>query len=316
MLLSIIIPCYNSDKTIRRLLNSLTYQKFKDFEVIIIDDCSTDNSKEVIASYKENSNLDIILLSTGVNSGPAIARNIGINNAKGDYICFIDSDDYISEDYTYELRRLIKRDCSDLIYFGCTQIIGNKTIIGQPRNFDDKKDFVALSSGSLCMFTFKKELLQKFPSPHINNAEDIAIIPLLISSANKISFSDKNLYYYVHSNNSLSSSHSPNVTYNFIKSFEYTLSYLKPPYNKGIEFHGIKTLLYGAILNGIKAKMTHKELRDIIDSFERNFPDWKDNEYISSYPFRKRLFLKLVSKRNFLLMNFYTYIHSLLLRYL
>lgn len=316
MLLSIIIPCYNSEKTIRRLLDSLTHQKFRDYEIIIIDDCSTDNSKEVIASYIKKSNIDINLLSTGVNSGPAIARNTGIRRANGGYICFIDSDDYVSEDYTLELCRLIERDGADLIYFGCNQIIGNKNIIGKQRNFADKEEFIALSSGSLCMFAFKRDLLLKFPAPHINNAEDIAIIPLIISSANKISFSSKNLYYYIHNNKSLSSTYSPNVTYNFVKSFDYTLSYLNPPYNKGIEFHGIKTLLYGAILNGVKAKMAHNELREIIDSFEKDFPNWKDNKYISSYSFRKRLFLKLVSRRNFFLIKLYTNIHSLLLKYL
>lgn len=316
MKISFVIPAYNCSATIQKVFDSIERQSDKDIEVLVIDDCSTDDSKEVIASYIKKSNIDIKLLSTGVNSGPAVARNIGISKASGDYICFIDSDDCISEEYTNELHRLIIRDHSDLIYFGCTQIIGKKNIIGKQRKFANKEEFIALSSGSLCMFAFKRDLLLKFPAPHINNAEDIAIIPLIILAANKISFSDKNLYYYVHNFKSLSSIHSPNVTYNFVKSFDYTLSFLKPPYNKGIEFHGIKTMLYGAILNGVKAKMTHKDLQEIIDYFERDFPNWKDNKYISSYPFRKRLFLKLIRRRNFFLMKLYTDIHSLLLRYL
>lgn len=316
MKISFVIPAYNCAATIQRVFDSIERQSDKDIEVLVIDDCSTDDSKEVIASYIKKSNIDIKLLSTGVNSGPAVARNIGISKASGDYICFIDSDDYISEEYTNELHRLIIRDLSDLIYFGCNQIIGKKNIIGKQRKFANKEEFIALSSGSLCMFAFKRDLLLKFPAPHINNAEDIAIIPLIISYANKISFSSKNLYYYIHNNKSLSCTHSPKVTYNFVKSFDYTLSSLNPPYNKGIEFHGIKTLLYGAILNGVKAKMAHNELREIIDSFEKDFPNWKDNKYISSYSFRKRLFLKLVSRRNFFLIKLYTNIHSLLLKYL
>ena len=299
-----------------RVLESLECQSMCDFEVLIIDDCSTDNSLDVINNYKKESKLQIRVLSTSTNSGPGVARGIGIDYAQGQYICFIDSDDYIAENYTSILESRINRSNPDLVYFGCCQIVGNKKRELTLKSFNRKDDLIALSTGSLCRFTFKRDLLRRFPLPSINNAEDIAIIPLIINAAERIVFCDKVLYYYVHRSNSLSSNYSPKVTTNFIKSFDYTLSFLSMPYTIGIEFHGIKTVLYGAILNGLKAKIPINELEPIIDDFERKFPFWINNRYINLYSYRKRVFLRLVYKRNFRMLKFYIRIHNLLLKYL
>lgn len=313
---SFIIPAYNCSETIIKVFESLERQSQKDFEVLVVDDCSIDNSVEVINSYKSNSKLKIKLFSTGVNSGPGVARGIGIKHALGQYICFIDSDDYIDDAYTSELTDRLEQSNPDIIYFGCCQIVGNKNIVSKHKSFNNKEELIALSSGSLCRFAFKKELLRLFPLPAINNAEDIAIIPLTINAASKVEYCDKVLYYYVHNSNSLSSNYSPRVTVNFVKSFDYTLSFLDKPYNEGFEFHGIKTILYGAILNGVKAKMSTDELRTIIDDFEAKFPTWNKNKYINSYSLRKRIFLNLIRNRQFGLMKIYVNIHNLLLKYL
>lgn len=91
---SIVIPCFNASKTIRRAVQSCIGQSFTQFEIIIIDDASSDDTLEVVASLiKENPNFQIKIIQLEKNSGPAKCRNIGLLEAKGDFIAFLDSDD-------------------------------------------------------------------------------------------------------------------------------------------------------------------------------------------------------------------------------
>lgn len=89
-LVSIIIPCYNTEAFIEDAIKSAINQTYKNIEIIIVDDASTDKSLEIISSIKD-SRIRFIHLDT--NKGIANARNVGLDNAKGDYICWLDSDD-------------------------------------------------------------------------------------------------------------------------------------------------------------------------------------------------------------------------------
>ncbi len=91
-LVSIITPLYNSEKYIPQTIESVLSQTYQNWEMIIIDDCSNDNSVDIIEEYCKKDNR-IKLLRSKKNNGPAIARNIGIEQAKGIYIAFLDSDD-------------------------------------------------------------------------------------------------------------------------------------------------------------------------------------------------------------------------------
>lgn len=92
---SIIIPVYNTEKHLRECLNSVVNQTLKDIEIIIINDCSTDNSKSIINEYLNNYFSMIKYIESGVHIGQGNARNIGISKATGDYIGFVDSDDFV-----------------------------------------------------------------------------------------------------------------------------------------------------------------------------------------------------------------------------
>lgn len=97
-LISIIIPVYNTEKYIEECINSLLNQSLKEIEIICINDGSTDNSLNLLKDF-EQKDPRIIVISKE-NSGPANARNIGLNSASADYIYFMDSDDYISNKIT------------------------------------------------------------------------------------------------------------------------------------------------------------------------------------------------------------------------
>ena len=99
-LISIIIPVYNVEGYIGKCLESLSNQTFTDIEVLFIDDCSTDNSRELITSYINDYKGDILfrLICQPHNQGQSVARNRGIKEAQGEYVYMLDSDDYITDD--------------------------------------------------------------------------------------------------------------------------------------------------------------------------------------------------------------------------
>ena len=97
--LSVIVPTYNSSNTIERLIHSLSNQIFKEFELIFIDDNSSDNTVDVIVNTLENSNIAYNLIVNETIKGPGYSRNRGLEKASGDYIVFIDSDDIVREDH-------------------------------------------------------------------------------------------------------------------------------------------------------------------------------------------------------------------------
>lgn len=126
---SIIIPVYNSEKYIKKCVESILSQTYKNIEIIIIDDESTDNSYEVIKELQQN-NSDIIKIYTQSNSGVAITRNNGIKYATGDYIMFSDNDDYLDCDCieTY-VNEAIKED-ADIVIGGYRRVdLDGKTLM-------------------------------------------------------------------------------------------------------------------------------------------------------------------------------------------
>lgn len=94
---SIIVPVYNVEKYLKRCLDSLVNQTLKDIEIICVNDGSTDGSLAILDEYVRND--DRIVVINQENSGQSVARNRGIDVAKGEYIGFVDSDDWVSEDY-------------------------------------------------------------------------------------------------------------------------------------------------------------------------------------------------------------------------
>lgn len=112
---SIIIPAYNSEEFIEQCLESVTSQTYKNMEIIVIDDCSTDNTLEKVKKYKQ-----VKVFSTETNSRQGVARNIGLNNCTGDYVLFLDSDDalYNLDVLTKLANKINNTGFSDIIYFG------------------------------------------------------------------------------------------------------------------------------------------------------------------------------------------------------
>lgn len=120
---SVIIPVYNAQKTLKRCLDSLLQQKREDVEIILINDGSSDRSWEIIQNYKNK--FPNIKAVNQLNAGVSAARNRGLDISRGNYITFVDSDDYVSQDYFMVMDEAGEREDSDLIVFA-KDIVGRK----------------------------------------------------------------------------------------------------------------------------------------------------------------------------------------------
>ena len=218
--ISLIIPVYNVEKYLRKALESVENQTFKDFEAIIINDGSTDNSLKIILEFCQK-NKNFVLINQK-NSGPADARNAALKVSKGEYIAFMDSDDYIEPSFLeclYEAARKNEADmvcCNFNVYYPEKDISVFIPIHSFPGVYSKTK---ALKKLILDIGTHyfvwnkltKKELFFnnniKFDKMYF---EDISISPKLFYYSKKIVFLSKVLYNY--SSRESSILHSINVT--------------------------------------------------------------------------------------------------------
>ena len=129
--LSIIVPVYNSEKYLCECLNSILEQTFTDFEVICVDDGSTDSSLNILREYEKKDGRVIVISQE--NKGPSASRNAGMKVAKGKYLTFVDSDDYIEKE-TYDVA-LSKMDNVDIVVFG-VNVFGD--VLKERRSLDKK----------------------------------------------------------------------------------------------------------------------------------------------------------------------------------
>ena len=109
-LVSIIVPVYNVEQYIRRCIDSILNQSYKNIELIIVDDGSTDSSPQIIKEY-----IDKAIIVTQRNKGLAAARNTGLSHATGDFLCFVDSDDYLLNDAIMSMLNTIQQTNADFV---------------------------------------------------------------------------------------------------------------------------------------------------------------------------------------------------------
>lgn len=193
---SIIIPVYNGEKFIDKCLESILKQSYKNVEIIVINDCSTDNTLKVLGKYDK-----IKLFSTKTNSRQGTARNIGLENCTGDYVLFLDSDDELYDnDVLLELANKInKTKFPDIIYYGL-KIEGQRELEIIPNEENTKKSYRLSENPFINVTTicWKNSLIQenKIRFPENIRYEDVYFAFLGIEKAKTYEYIDKICYLY------------------------------------------------------------------------------------------------------------------------
>lgn len=205
MKLSVIIPAFNTENTLNRCVESVLAQECEDMEVVIIDDGSTDSTPSICNQYSSRfGNIKTIHTSNG---GLSKARNIGIDNAKGNYITFVDSDDYV-ENATYKqlLDILEVNGDYDILEYPVFERFGLKKrqhlLTFNEREYSDIKDYwlnaKAYNHAYAWNKIYKRKLFEQVRFPEGMVFEDTFTLPKLLQKCRKITTTDKGLYYYTY----------------------------------------------------------------------------------------------------------------------
>lgn len=219
---SVIIPVYNGEKYIESVRESLGQQSFTDFEIIAIDDGSSDGSGSLLDSWSQEA--DNVTVYHTDNRGAAAARNLGVKKAKGEYIAFVDVDDTVTKDFIEYLYGLI-RECADIAVGGYMRIYGDKAL-----NYYDDADEICRQNGTDAMqqllyqkqlmsvpwgYIAKKSLWEKVTFPENTRAEDMGTIYRLFYEANSVIIGKHVVYNYFQrlTNTMYSTSDKRNVDY-------------------------------------------------------------------------------------------------------
>ncbi|MBQ8472704.1 MAG: glycosyltransferase family 2 protein [Bacilli bacterium] len=204
MKISIIVPIYNSSKYLRKCLDSIINQTYKNLEIILIDDNSSDNSYDICLEYRKNDNR-IKLIKTKVNKGVSVTRNIGIKNVTSNYLTFVDSDDYVDLDYVETLYNLIQEGDYDVSIVGYKKIINNqeyflfkeeKLILNREEAFKFLFKDNNFTTGVVCKL-YKKELFDNIKFPKNKIYEDIEVVGKILLNVNKVIYHSVSKYNYV-----------------------------------------------------------------------------------------------------------------------
>ena len=216
---SIIIPCYNVEEYIEKCIKSVLNQTYENLEVILIDDGSTDNTNQVI--LKTTMNKENIKYITNKNAGVSNARNTGIKAATGDYIMFIDSDDYISSNMIKNMQKLMERYNTDLVkcnikkeYISRQKTEKVKPIYSKVRyiqsssfcNTIHKKILSTETMNSACASIYKTKIIKEnnlLFREDIHNGEDAIFFMNYIDNSKSIVYTPTAYYNYTIKNTGL-----------------------------------------------------------------------------------------------------------------
>lgn len=239
---SIVVPIYNVEKYLDRCVKSIAEQTYKNLEIILVDDGSPDQCPKLCEDWAKRD--DRIKVVHKKNAGLGMARNTGIDNATGDYICFVDSDDYIASDTIQKACNKAMDSNADIVYFGYTDVDTDGNILKEYKpeivKLDYKKNEIyeellpelispdyscekrANLMLSACTALFSLHMIQKadwrFVSEHEIISEDVYSLIKLFSYVRSAAVVPEALYFYCKNEASLTRSYKEN-RYNRIKFF-------------------------------------------------------------------------------------------------
>ena len=310
---SVIVPCYNSGEYIETCLRSFEKQTFKDFEILVVDDCSKDDTMDVVCAYMKQSDLTIRLLKNEENRGPSYSRSSGIAHAAGSYVAFCYSDDWYEEDYLQLMYEKSQEENADIViadyYTVSSQGQKNEKVLGIQKTLS-AAEALAINVDSMCIMLCRRSLFDGLELPNLRNGEDMAVIPALLSRANRIAFVEKCLYNYLYRESSASNRANDKVVDSIILSFQHVERTVSAEYQEEIEYIGVRNLIYGALLNYFKYAKNNKRADEILDEFMEKYPNWHQNKYLNQMPAYKRIFVKAARGRYYFVLRLLAKLHT------
>ena len=228
--ISIIVSAYNAEKYIKECLEKLLQQTYENIEIIVVEDGSTDKTKEIIKSFEKNKKITIIY--NDGNKGLSYSRNVGLRGATGEYIGFIDADDYIDNDFYEELMNSIIKNKSEIAIADIKVVYEESLMEFISKCYSDEEFnlYNVINTGlaaSACNKLFKKEIISKYQFSEGKVNEDLAVVIPALVNAKKISYAKGVYYYYVQHKGSIQNSKFSERRFDIIYGVDLTLKRIK-----------------------------------------------------------------------------------------
>ncbi|TCL70745.1 hypothetical protein EDC14_100962 [Hydrogenispora ethanolica] len=301
---SIIVPVYNVEKYIRKCLESLVNQTLKEIEIIVVNDGTTDGSQLIIDEFVSKYP-DLVHSLIKENGGLSDARNFGIPYCKGEYIGFIDSDDYIRSDMYEKMYNKAKEENSDIVVCDYYKSYASKDELIKAKKYVDKKDMFIDTLAAAWNKIYRRDLLVQtgviFPKGLIY--EDTEFFCKLIPYIEVASYVPEPFVYYVQRSGSIANTQN-NKTAQIFQVLDNILDYYKErklydEYQCELEYFYIRIML-GSSMERI-CRIKDKELRDNLlyktyDLISNKFPNWKKNRYLNEIKSYRHVYMKLINK--------------------
>lgn len=284
---SVVIPTYNREKTLKKCIDSLINQTLKNIEIIIIDDGSNDNTSDLILNYTD----ERIKYFKRKNHGIGSSRNFGIEKSSGEYLCFVDSDDYVSKDYLEKMYNKAITDELDLVvcdYYDY-YLSGRKKEVKLENfnnsNLKENPKLIRIINLGPCNKLIKKSLTHNNKFLEETKYEDAPFVTKIIKEAQKIGKLNESLCYFLKDNKSETTVRDERI-FDILKvvkiirkQFEKE-EYIKEELNK----------LTVRILTNYTIQQRNQEFKKIglkfIDEvfkyLKEEIPDYKNNKYYES----------------------------------
>lgn len=310
---SIIVPIYNAENSLEKCLNSIVNQTLDDIEIILINDGSTDNSKEIISKYK-NDYKNIIVIDKQ-NGGIGRARNDGIKRATGEYITFVDSDDYIHKNMFKVYYEYAKKHDMDMVTGLYYKVKNGKETLSSSLKF--KTGNVKTSPNILFSVEYgpwaklyKREMIidNNILFEENKKYEDMPFVSKCLLKSKLIGQINEGYYYYVIHSNSETTTMDERV-FDIFDILRIVMDYYKREFYLKDEINYLVVDKVTTYMLQQRYQKDKKIRNDFINEgykfLDQNIKNWKNNKY-----YKKTSFMKRLIKNNKKLLNFYCKFYS------
>ena len=330
MTLSIIVPVFNMalDGKLAFCLDSLVNQTVTDYEIIAVNDASTDNSLEILRAYESKYPALIKVVTYPDNRHQGGARNEGLKHACGEWISFIDSDDWVCPEYFEKLLNKAYEKGADVVGTSYSVVFKHTYEVGQINKTDlpkytgitdtEKHKLLLMNSGSMVMKIYRRELIEEnnLSFPEHMFYEDNAMAPVWSLYFKHFEFVDEPMYYYYQHENSTVHTVTEERSRDRLKAIEILISEMQKRgfyegYKEELEAVFIRTYIVNTLFGYMIACKDRKLsfVREIKAGIFKYFPDFRKNKYYDSIPdAEQKKMLDLFMKNT---LTFYVYYGAL-----
>ena len=314
MKFSVIVPIYNVEEYLERCINSILQQTFNDFELLLVNDGSPDQCVDICKKYSGDFKVRYFEKENG---GLGDARNYGIDRARGDFLVFVDSDDYIEKDMLENVNAAIDKYDSDIIIFNQAIVDMQDNLLyidrqpletGRVMNFQTNKQLFLIEP-SACNKVFKRQLFieNQIRFPVRVWYEDLRTTNKVLAVADNVVYIDKAFYHYFKRPGSIMNNSNIKRNMEIIDAVEDLRSFFNEhfpaKYKDEMEFLAISKVIVDTTGRIMSVGYDRSVVEQLYLYVNEKFPDFRHNKYLRTLNKKQRIIYFFMSRKAFRLVR-------------